>query len=143
MPKFDSVSDLIKAGVRIPEGVLRELKATDKTQKKNKYNAKKAELEGIVFDSYKEMSKYAELRVLQKMGQVKSIELQPEFQLQEGYIGPDGKKVRPIIYRADFLVTYADGQQVVIDTKGFKTPVYAMKKKMLLKRYPHIRFVEE
>ena len=109
----------------------------------NKYNAKKSEYEGIVFDSRKEMTKYIELRAWQRAGHVTMIELQPEFELQPGYIGPDGKKVRPIIYRADFLVTYAGGRQVVIDTKGFKTKDFLLKKKILLYKYPKIEFLEE
>lgn len=75
-------------------------------------------------------------------GAVKSIELQPEFVLQPAY-EIAGKKIRPIIYRADFKVTEADGHIYYVDTKGMRTQVYLLKKKMLLYKYPDIDFREE
>lgn len=111
--------------------------------KQQKYRSRKVELDGIVFDSRKEANRYAELRLLEKAGEIVKLELQPEFELQPGYRTQDGKYIRPIKYRADFRVTYADGQVVVIDTKGYRTKEYAIKKKMLLFRYPEIDFREE
>lgn len=109
----------------------------------NKYNARKAEANGIVFDSKKERDKYLELLLLQKAGEVKSFDLQPQFILQEGYRNKEGKWVRPITYRADFRVKYPDGREVVIDTKGFRTKDYLLKRKMFEYRYPDIDFREE
>ena len=108
----------------------------------SKYNAHKTTIDGITFDSKKEADYYCYLKLLKRAGEIKDFELQPEFVLQDGYRDAAGKWVRPIIYRADFRVTYADGREVVIDTKGCRTQVYAMKKKMLLKRYPDLNFVE-
>lgn len=70
---------------------------------------------------------------------VVSIELQPVFELQEGYVR-GGKKIRPITYRGDFRVTYACGRVEIIDSKspGTLTEVYKIKKKMLLYKYPNI-----
>ena len=34
-------------------------------------------------------------------------------------------------YVADFLVTYADGRKEYHDTKGFPTPTYKLKKKVV------------
>lgn len=108
---------------------------------RNKYQAEKAFLNGIKFDSKKECNYYAELLLLKKAGEVVKIELQPKFELQPRF-EHDGKKEKPIIYRADFKVTYADGHIEIVDTKGFKTDVYGIKRKMLLYRYPNIFFKE-
>lgn len=107
-----------------------------------KYGNKITEVDGIAFDSTKEADYYANLKWLQCTGAVKSIELQPEFVLQPAY-EVAGKKIRPIIYRADFKVTEADGHIYYVDTKGMRTQVYLLKKKMLLYKYPDIDFREE
>jgi hypothetical protein len=110
--------------------------------KESKYHSQKVTLDGITFDSQKEANKYAELRLLQMAGEVTKLELQPEFILQEGYRDGNGKWHRPIKYRADFRVIYRDGRVEVIETKGFKTRDYLIKKKMFLARYPEINFME-
>ncbi|WP_417573589.1 DUF1064 domain-containing protein [Phascolarctobacterium faecium] len=113
-----------------------------KTAPVSKYHNKTTEVDGILFDSQKEADYYANLKWLQCTGAVKSIELQPEFVLQPAY-EVAGKKIRPIIYRADFKVTEADGHIYYVDTKGMRTQVYLLKKKMLLYKYPDIDFREE
>jgi len=115
----------------------------DKLPSKNaKYYAQKTVIDGITFDSKKEAQKYLELKLLQRAGEVIELELQPEFVLQEAY-RHKGKKVRALTYRADFRVKYRDGREVVIDTKGYRTKEYLIKRKLLLARYPDIDFVEE
>lgn len=106
-----------------------------------KYGNRVTEVNGIAFDSKKEAAYYEDLLWRQRTGAVKSIELQPKFVLQPGY-KREGKKIRPIIYKADFKVTEADGNIYYVDTKGMKTPVYLLKKKMLLYKYPDIDFRE-
>lgn len=106
-----------------------------------KYGNKITEVNGLAFDSQKEAAYYEDLLWQQRTGAVKSIELQPEFVLQPAY-EVAGKKIRPIIYRADFKVTEADGHIYYVDTKGMRTQVYLIKKKMLLYKYPDIDFRE-
>lgn len=84
----------------------------------------------------------SELLLQKKAGIIREIELQPEFVLQEGYRNKQGKKVREIKYRADFKVTYADESVEIVDTKGYRTKEYLLKKKMLLFRYPELNFIE-
>ena len=109
---------------------------------RSKYGSRKVEVDGIKFDSAKEAKRYKELLILQKAGEIYEIELQPPFILQEAYKRL-GKSIRPIIYRADFRVYWKDGRVQVIDTKGYMTPEYKLKKKMLLFKYPEIDFTEE
>ena len=99
------------------------------------------EVDGIRFDSEKEADYYWQLHWMMREGTVKEVELQPKFVLQPGY-KHEGRKIRPIIYKADFKVTEADGHVYYVDTKGMKTPVYLLKKKMLLYKYPDIDFRE-
>jgi len=110
--------------------------------RESKYRSRKATVDGITFDSRKEARKYEELKLLKRAGEIVDFELQPEFELQPGFRDRDGNWVRPIKYRADFLVRYHNGRVVVIDTKGYRTKEYAIKRKMLLYRYPGIEFVE-
>ena len=107
----------------------------------NKYNNKKTEVGGIVFSSKKEAEYYSELLLLKSVGEVVNIECQVPFVLQDGYVWKE-MKIRPITYVADFRVTYNDGRVEVVDTKGFFTQIYKLKKKMLLYRYRNFNFKE-
>jgi len=110
-----------------------------------KYHNKKTEIDGHIFDSKKEAAKYSELVLLQKVGEISDIKLQPGILLQEGFTDQEGHRHRPIFYIADFMVIYSDGKVVVIDVKAsskFKTDVYRLKKKLLLHKYPQINFRE-
>lgn len=108
----------------------------------SKYRSRKTEVDGITFDSAKEAKYYIELKLRQKAGEIASFELQPTFILQEGFRTKNGKKEREIRYKADFRVVYLDGREEIVDTKGYKTKDYLLKRKMLLFRYPEINFVE-
>ena len=113
-----------------------------KTKSVSKYHNVKTEYNGIVFDSKKEASVYAKLYALHTAGKIINIILQPEFELQEGYI-KDGKKITRVKYKADFLVKYKNGRQEVIDVKGFKQDkVYLLKKKLFHYKFPNLTIIE-
>jgi len=124
------------------EGVYELLKIEEKEEEKErKYHNRKPEVDGITFDSQKEADYYCDLKLLKKAGKIKDFELQPKFWL----LSPEEDRVtgRGIYYRADFRVKYPDGREEIIDTKGYKTQVYKLKKKLLLAKYPGINFKEE
>lgn len=108
-----------------------------------KYYSHQKELDGHIFDSTKEANRYQELKWLLQKGEIVKLELQPKFLLQDGYRDENGKKIRKMEYIADFRITYPDGRQVVIDTKGYKTRVYLNKLKLFRKKYSDIDFREE
>ena len=100
----------------------------------SKYRNRKTTLDGIEFDSAKEARRYAELRLLEKAGQIFNLQRQVPFVLipkQER----GGKVVeRPVVYKADFVYT-ENGEDVVEDTKGMKTKDYIIKRKLMLWQY--------
>ena len=100
---------------------------------RSKYGAKKTMVDGIVFDSRKESRRYAELKLLQKAGEISNLELQKKFLLIPSQkLG--GKVVeRECSYVADFVYTDTKtGNIVVEDTKGIKTKDYIIKRKLML-----------
>ncbi len=112
------------------------------TARHGKYNAVKTQIDGIIFDSKKEAEYYKNLLLLKQAGEVVDIKLQPEFELQEGYV-KDGIKIRPIKYIADFLVVYKDGHIEIVDTKGYrKDKVYLLKKKLFLYKFKSLTIKE-
>ena len=105
----------------------------------NKYNNKKTIVDGIKFDSEMESNYYIYLKQLKEIGEVVDFILQPTYLLQEGF-NLNGKRIRPITYKADFKVIYKDGHEEVIDVKGKITEEFKIKRKMLLYRYRDINF---
>jgi hypothetical protein len=132
-------------GIRLTEDEARELlgdRYQPPKKSKSKYHSSRTEIDGIWFASKHEAQYYAELKIRQRAAEIDRFELQPEFVLQEGYTTTKGKRVLPIIYRADFRVFYPDGRQEIVDTKGYRTREYKNKIKMLLKMHPDIWFTE-
>lgn len=98
---------------------------------KTKYHNKKVIYNGIKFDSKKEMKRYIELKLLEKNGVISNLKLQPKFLLQPSYINAENKKIKAIYYIADFMYYDNKAKKCIIeDTKGMKTDVYKLKKKI-------------
>lgn len=111
------------------------------TPRENKYHNNKCEADGIVFDSVLEKNYYCELKMRRMAGEIKDFELQVPFILQPSF-KRNGKTERAIKYIADFVVHYPDGHKQVVDTKGMRTEMFKLKRKMLLYKYPDIDFLE-
>lgn len=100
----------------------------------NKYRNKKVTVDGILFDSKKESSIYLDLKAQQQQGEL-TFEMQKQFELIPAQRGDDGKVIeRACTYKADFSVTYTDGEVVVIDAKGNRglDQKYPIKRKLML-----------
>ncbi len=99
----------------------------------NKYKNKKVSVDGKTFDSIKEYQRYCELRLLERAGGIKDLQMQVKFEL----IPPqkmNGKTVeRACSYVADF-VYLQDGVKVVEDTKSeaTRTKDYIIKRKLMM-----------
>lgn len=109
-----------------------------------KYHNKKVECDGIIFDSIKEKNYYCELKILRMAGEVIDFERQVTFELQPKFrhSGKTERAIKYIAYIADFVIKYKDGRTVVVDTKGFRTKEYLLKRKMLLYKHPNMIFEE-
>ena len=101
----------------------------------NKYHAKKTEIDGLVFDSKKEAEYYSLLKMQERMGRISGLKLQYRYQIINSAIDHKGKKLPPIYYIADFVYWDSDAKLHVVDVKGFKTPVYKLKKRLMLELY--------
>lgn len=110
---------------------------------RSKYGAKKTQVDGHVFDSIAESRRYRELMLLKRSGVVTEVELQPVYTLVEGFTHKaTGNRIAPIKYKADFLVTYADGHQEIEDVKGMRTAVYRLKKRLFMRAFPDLQIRE-
>lgn len=101
----------------------------------SKYRAKKTIIDGIKFDSKREADRYCELKLLEKANEIRSLELQPRFLLQDKFKDRNGKTHRKIEYVADFMYINKDDKKIVEDVKGMMTDVYKLKKKLFLNLY--------
>ena len=114
-----------------------------------KYHNRKVVINGIEFHSRKEARRYTELLLMEKAGTIKALRRQVPFELipaqyEDVYTGeyyqrgehkgePKLKRVcveKAVTYYADF-VYIEGGETVVEDTKGFKTPEYILKRKLM------------
>mgnify|MGYP005816052747 CR=1 FL=1 len=121
--------------------------------KPHKYHAQATEVDGIRFDSKAEASRYVELKLLVKAGEISGLQLQVRVPLEV-----NGHKIG--VYVADFvyLSKVTDGQgdprlpfgnmqswnkddgvfspfSVIEDVKGVLTPIYKWKKKHVKAQY--------
>lgn len=99
--------------------------AAPKKRRQSKFHNERIETEDGVFDSKREAGRFADLKLLAKGRAITAISRQVRFDLNEGGT-----------YVADFV--YLDrqsGKWVVEDRKGFRTPVYIRKRKLMLELY--------
>lgn len=85
-------------------------------------------VDGILFASKREAKRYSELKLLLSAKLIDKLKLQPRFP-----ITVEGEKI--CTYVADFeYVKHIGGKELtfVEDSKGFKTPEYKLKKKLML-----------
>ena len=93
------------------------------SERRGKYNAKKTEVDGRVFDSRAEARRYSELCLLESAGVIKDLVCQAAFP-----VFVNSKLI--CHYYADFTY-HENGAYIVEDVKGMKTPVYRLKKKLV------------
>lgn len=104
---------------------------------RHKFNAQPTEVDGIRFDSKKEATRYRELKLRERAGEIVGLTLQPAFTLHSA----NGVAIGT--YKADFAYNELRGRigsnagsgAIVEDVKGFKTPLYRWKKKHVEAEY--------
>lgn len=111
----------------------------------SKYQNKKTEVDGLVFDSKKEAKYYLVLKQRLNDGEIENLRMQVPYELvpavwktEVKHLKTKDKEVRKQVQRAvhyvaDFVYTDVHtGNEVVVDTKGFRTKEYILKRKMML-----------
>lgn len=99
-------------------------RTTPPGRRKNKYGNKKLVTADGKFDSKREWERWCLLKVRQKAGEISGLRRQVWIKLAIN-------GVRICFFVADHVYV-EDGQRVVEDVKGFPTPVYKLKKRLLL-----------
>lgn len=124
--RFDSVSDLpakyrekINAEIKrqnvnraaraAVELVQSAQKAKEKPKKKSERKFHNRPTERIMpngdvrtFDSAREASRYDELMLMLRAGEIREMKVQPQFTLKESFVTPEGDLSRKVVYIADF-----------------------------------------
>ena len=91
--------------------------------RKHKYNAQPTTVDGIRFHSKGEANRYSQLKLLERLGDISDLSLQPSFPL----VVNDHKICT---YKADFKYI-EDGQEIIEDFKGYDTRDSKMKRYLL------------
>lgn len=98
----------------------------------SKYRNRKITRNGITYDSQKEAQRHAMLKLLERAGKITDLKRQVKFELLPAQRDAKGKVIeRACSYIADFTY-YENGVYIVEDTKGYRTPEYKLKRKMML-----------
>lgn len=106
------------------------------SERRSKYGNRKTEVDGFVFDSKREANRYSELKLREKAGEIFDLELQPKFEcIVHGekictYIADFRYKEYPSL-ESNSPVRKSTYRTVVEDSKGVKTDVYRLKKKLV------------
>lgn len=94
----------------------------------SKYRAVPTVVDGHRFASKKEARRYSELCLLERAGEISNLALQVKFSL-------DIDGVHICNYHADFTYDDKEGNVIIEDCKGVRTPAYKLKKKLMLAIY--------
>lgn len=104
-----------------------------------KYHNTKTVADGIKFDSKLEAERYAQLKILERAGVIRELELQPSFELIPSF-RKNGKTWRRTVYKADFRYILAKDDRIIIeDVKGSTaviTDVFRLKQKLFEYKNP-------
>ena len=129
---------------RWTEDDLAATKVGKKRQGKGRYgNVNKIEEDGIRFDSKREYLRYKDLKLLERAGEIRHLEVHPKFDIVIGGIpimvhsNQHQKWDRQLVYEADFKYQRKDGAfwpVVVEDVKmqsGHRTEGYKLKRALM------------
>lgn len=93
----------------------------------NKYRAQITEVDGIRFHSKREASRWSELKLLEKAGEITDLNRQVRFEFKSHSIEITTERGKPYGYVADFTYRDKSGLRVIEDVKGVTTPLAKLK----------------
>lgn len=95
----------------------------------SKYGNRRTEVDGFSFASKREANRYGELKLLIRAGEIAELALQVKMPVEV-----NGRHI--CNYIADFVYNDLKANKLVIeDTKGVRTPLYKLKKKLVEAQY--------
>lgn len=123
----------MKGGMRLTEEQWRDLqnkpplgpKSVLPLSRQQKYRNEHCTWQGLTFDSKKEMEDYKAFKLQEASGQIRAVIRQVSFPLQ-------GSTRR---IRTDFVIVEHDGRLRFVDSKGFETPEWKLKRQMVEEAY--------
>jgi len=110
--------------------------------RRSKYGSRKAEADGMVFDSATERDRWVVLRAAEARGEIACLRRQVGYELVPRQVettavaGRRGVRLverfreHPVRYVADFVYERG-GVEVIEDVKGMRTPEYVIKRKLM------------
>lgn len=105
-----------------------------------KYNNQPVWIDGIKFDSGVEGQRYRQLKMMQDVGLISGLTLQPKVTLIPSF-KHKGKTIRAVTYSADFKYL-EDGHEVWEDVKGVETEAFKLKYKWMLSKGYDLRVLK-
>ena len=101
----------------------------------SKYNAKKVEYRGEIFDSKFELTYFIYLQELEKQGKITNLQRQVKYNLLPRQTDENNKfKYHPVEYKSDFEYDDVQGVHHTVDSKGFRTVDFRIKQKLFYYR---------
>lgn len=103
----------------------KQFRETTRPAKRQKYGNRKTTIDNIEFPSKAEASYYCDLKVRERAGEVSNVKMQTPYALTI-----NGRLI--CTYRDDFsFQDHVENRFRVVDVKGFATPVFKLKLKMM------------
>lgn len=105
------------------------MRAAPASSKRNKYHARRVGRHA----SKKEHDRWGQLTLMQRAGIISQLREQVPYQLIPDQRDKAGTVIEHgVRYIADFVYIDGNGDVIVEDTKGFRTPEYKIKRKLML-----------
>lgn len=126
MPRLTLPPTVLASGERMSVAAFRELQSQAKPGKKGrngKFNATVIMTAEGRFDSKMEYQRYLILKLMVRAGKISDLQRQVRYELAAGGI-------QICTYVADFVYK-EQGKVVVEDVKGFRTPEYRLKRRLM------------
>jgi len=103
---------------------------------RSKWGNKKVEYAGRKFDSKIECERFKFLEILASKSIIDNLGCQYPVTLMEAFKTKTNRHFRPMVYKADFIYTipHLDDMVILEDVKGFETPEFKLKRKILEKK---------
>jgi hypothetical protein len=98
----------------------------------SKYANRRTSVGQLSFMSAREARRWQELQIRERAGEISNLQRQVRFDLHAHSVSASKEKV--CLYVADF-VYLRHGQRIVEDCKGFRTPIYKIKRKWMRAEY--------